>query len=134
LGYEAEYAHFGFFPDEDVRKLIERADVVIIPERPDSDVLASWGQHRRNLIEHSLKTAKRFMPELRHKGAHFMDVDKGAHSSWQFTGLLTELGCGWTSDAIHFFDEWPVICSQHTAESKRDRLALTSARMSRATL
>lgn len=134
LGIESEYAHFGLIPDEALEQLIARADVVIVPRRPDKEILESWGEARPQQIRRCISKLHEYMPQLIDSGAHVVDTVKGAHASWQWTEMLEALGVGWSADALAFFDDWPVIGSQFSKPNKRDQLAFSSASASRAQL
>ena len=130
-GLEVEYAHFGF---DDIEPLLERAGVIIVPQRSEAAIRESWGSSRPEDLERCLQEKRRLMPALFARQAHFVDIEKNATSIYQWTMLLADLGLQWTDEIASFFREWPVIGSQHSRPNARDDLALSSARDSRAKL
>lgn len=131
LGIKAGYAHFGFTKDERIIELAGLAKTVIIARRPVKKLRASWDGFRKDDMEASIVSAERMEQTLVDNGALFMDIEKGKHTSSQFTELLLALEKGWNAEVVQFIDEWPIIGSKHGKPNDRDIEALESAILAR---
>jgi len=125
LGLDARYVHFF---SENIGKLndvLTSDDVIIYPVRAYADIRKSYGDSEEfiaRLDNEFIPVRDLMLPQLVKTGAHFMDIEKGPETYYQFSELLSALNLRWTPEISRFVDNWEKIGSGYILDDKSEKV------------